>query len=137
MDMHTIQIILGVIIVIATAVAILKRFEVRMVLIVAGFALAIIAGDWFAGFSGLTDGMTRKSLICNICSVMGFAYVMKYTGCDKHLGNGIAGILSHMRPILIPAATLATWFVNISLPSCAGTSAAVGSVVIPDRKSVV
>jgi C4-dicarboxylate transporter len=121
----------GFAILIATILAMLKRYESRLVLIVAGFSMVILSGDPMAGFNGLTKGMTEKDLIVNICSVMGFAYVMKYTGCDKHLGVGVAGGLRYVRCILLPAATLVTFFVNISLPSAAGVSAAVGSVVIP------
>ncbi|MDR1658924.1 MAG: C4-dicarboxylate transporter DcuC [Desulfovibrio sp.] len=122
---------IGVGLLIATVWAMLKRYESRMVLITAGFLMAVCAGDPMAAFQGFTKGMTESNLICNICSVMGFAYAMKFTGCDTHLSVGVSGWLRHVRLILIPAATLTTFFVNISLPSAAGVSAAVGSVVIP------
>jgi len=121
----------GLIFLILTIIAMVKRFESRMVLIVAGILMCACAGDLFAAFKGLTKGMTEKDLICNICSVMAFAFVMTYTQCDKHLGRGVGKFLKPLTLILIPASVLATWFVNISLPSCAGVSAAIGSVVIP------
>ncbi len=121
----------GLVVIIATAVAMVKRIESRMVLIVAGFIMAIAALDPMSAFSGLTKGMTESNLICNICSVMAFAYVMKYTECDMHLSNAVAGPLRHVRLFLVPGATLVTFFVNISLPSAAGVAAAVGSIVIP------
>ena len=122
---------IGLVILVLTIWAMIKRIEARMVLIVAGLAMAIISGDPMAAFKGLTKGMTESDLICNICSVMGFAFVMNYTGCDTHLGQGVSGFLRYMNKVLIPGAVLATFFVNISLPSAAGVSAAVGSVVIP------
>ncbi len=121
----------GLVMIIATAVAMVKRIESRMVLIVAGFVMAIAAMDPMTAFQGLTKGMTESNLICNICSVMAFAFVMKYTECDKHLSNAVARPLRHVRFFLIPGATLCTFFVNISLPSAAGVAAAVGSIVIP------
>ncbi|MDR1776993.1 MAG: C4-dicarboxylate transporter DcuC [Desulfovibrio sp.] len=121
----------GLVILIGTVWCMVKRYESRMVLIVAGFLMASFAGDPMAAFKGFTKGMTESALICNICSVMGFAYAMGFTGCDKHLSVGVSGWLRHVRLFLIPAATLTTFFVNISLPSAAGVSAAVGSVVIP------
>ncbi len=121
----------GLAILVVTIWAMIKRFESRLVLIVAGFIMCICAGNVMAGFKGLTKGMTESDLICNICSVMAFAFVMGYTECDKHLGRGVGSIVSRMSLVLIPASTLATFFVNISLPSCAGVSAAVGSVIVP------
>ncbi|MDO5536890.1 MAG: C4-dicarboxylate transporter DcuC [Desulfovibrionaceae bacterium] len=121
----------GLIMIIATAVAMVKRIESRLVLIAAGFIMAIAALDPMAAFNGLSKGMTESNLICNICSVMAFAFVMKYTECDKHLSNAVAGPLRHVRLFLVPGATFVTFFVNISLPSAAGVAAAVGSIVIP------
>ncbi len=121
----------GLVFLILTVWAMIKRFESRMVLIVAGILMCAAAGNLFAAFKGLTKGMTESDLICNICSVMAFAFVMTYTQCDKHLGRGVGKFLKPLNLILIPASVLATWFVNISLPSCAGVSAAIGSVVIP------
>jgi len=39
--------------------------------------------------------------------------------------------LRKIRPIIVPGAVLVTWFINISLISAAGVSAAVGVVLIP------
>jgi DcuC family C4-dicarboxylate transporter len=75
--------------------------------------------------------MTTVGLFQAICSVMGFAFVMKITECDKHLINLVAKGLTRVRPILIPGATLATFAINIALPSAAGCAAAVGAIFIP------
>ena len=56
---------------------------------------------------------------------------MKYTGCDKHLVVAIGKVLKKMGFLLIPGATLATFVVNIAIPSAAGCSAAVGVIFIP------
>ena len=62
---------------------------------------------------------------------MGFAMVMKYTGCDKHLVVAIGKVLKKMGFMLIPGATIATFIINIAIPSAAGCSAAVGVIFIP------
>ncbi len=46
--------------------------------------------------------MITGGLIEAICSVMGFAFVMKYTECDKHLIHLVANALTKVRPLLIP-----------------------------------
>ncbi len=121
----------GLLIIILTIVAMIRKIESRLVLIVTGFIMALAALDPMAAFNGLTKGMTESNLICNICSVMAFAFVMKYTGCDLHLSNAVSKPLHKVRIILVPGATFVTFFVNISLPSAAGVAAAVGSVIIP------
>lgn len=122
---------IGVLIVILTIYAILKKYETRMVLFTAGLVMAIISLQPMKAFAQFQTSMTNAGLISAICSVMGFAYVMKLTKCDQHLVHAVANTVSKARAILIPATTMATWLINIALPSAAGCSAAVGAVMIP------
>ena len=122
---------IGLAILIATIYALVKRYETRMVLIAAGFAMAILAGKPMGAFDAFTKAMVNANLVQNILSVMGFAYVMKYTKCDAHLVHGVTGVLRHVRLLLVPGAALVTFFINISLPSAAGCAAAVGAILIP------
>lgn len=122
---------LGVLIVLGAIYFLIKRYESRMVLFAAGVLMATLAGNPLAAFDAFQNSMTNSGLIASICSVMGFAFVMKVTECDQHLIHLVAGGLKKVRPILIPAATLATFAINIALPSAAGTAAAVGAVFIP------
>lgn len=122
---------IGVAVLLLTVWALIKGYEARLVLIVSGFVMACIAMDPMAAFNGMSKGMTAKTMILNICSVMGFAFTMRYTKCDIHLGQALAKPLGRMQLFLVPGAALCTFLVNIALPSCSGTSAAVGSVVIP------
>ncbi len=122
---------IGALIVLGAIYMLIKQYETRMVLFVAGVLMALLAGSPLAAFDSFAKNMVSGGLIQAICSVMGFAYVMKVTACDKHLINLMAGMLTKVRPILIPGATLATFAINIALPSAAGTSAAVGAIFIP------
>ena len=125
------MIFIGISILLATIFFLVKQYESRMVLFVAGVAMATFAGNPMAAFDAFAKSMTTAGLIEAICSVMGFAYVMKVTGCDTHLINLVAKGLARVRPILIPGATLATFAINIALPSAAGCAAAVGAIFIP------
>ncbi len=122
---------IGVLIVLVVIYAILKRYETRMVLFTAGLVMAIISLEPMSAFAQFQKSMTNAGLISAICSVMGFAYVMKLTKCDQHLVHAVAGTVAKARAILIPATTIATFLINIALPSAAGCSAAVGAVMIP------
>uniref|UniRef100_UPI0015E1865F C4-dicarboxylate transporter DcuC n=1 Tax=Campylobacter concisus TaxID=199 RepID=UPI0015E1865F len=66
-----------------------------------------------------------------ICASMGFAFVMKYILCDKHLVALLTKPLRNAEFILIPVTTVLNYFINIAIPSAAGCSAAVGSTLIP------
>lgn len=125
------MIMLGALIVIGVIWLLLKRHESRMVLIAAGILMCAIAGKPMAALDAFAKSMTSAGLITSVCSCMGFAWCMKYTGCDKHLVVAIGKVLKKMGFLLIPGATLATFIVNIAIPSAAGCSAAVGVIFIP------
>ena len=125
------MVFIGTLVVLATIYFLVKQYESRMVLFTAGVAMAILAGKPMAAFDAFAARMATGGLILPICSVMGFAFVMKVTKCDQHLVNLVAGFLTKFRLILIPGATIATFAINIALPSAAGVSAAVGAIFIP------
>ena len=122
---------IGALVVLGVIWLLLKRHESRMVLIAAGILMCIIAGKPMASLDAFAKSMTNAGLITSVCSCMGFAWCMKYTECDKHLVVAIGKVLKKMGFLLIPGATLATFVVNIAIPSAAGCSAAVGVIFIP------
>lgn len=125
------MLIIGALIVLGVIWLLLKRYESRMVLIAAGILMCVIAGKPMASLDAFAKSMTNAGLITSVCSCMGFALCMKYTGCDKHLVVMIGKVLKKMGFLLIPGATLATFIINIAIPSAAGCSAAVGVIFIP------
>ena len=122
---------LGGLIVCLTFYAIIKRYETRMVLLVSGVVMAAASGKMSAAFDAFAKAMVNGGLVPVICSVMGFAFVMKYTKCDQHMVQLLAGSITKLRLLLIPAAVMVTFAINIALPSAAGCSAAVGAILIP------
>jgi len=68
--------------------------------------------------------MVSEGLVTTICTVMGFSYVMKLTGCDSHLVHFLTSLLKRAKFVLIPGAVIMTWVINIALPSTAGCAAA-------------
>jgi DcuC family C4-dicarboxylate transporter len=118
-------------IVLAAIALLVKQYETRMVLLGSGLVMCILSGNPFAAFTAFASNMVIVALVQNICTVMGFAYVMKITKCDIHLVNLMIRFLGGVRWLLIPGAVLITAFVNISLPSAAGCAAAVGAILIP------
>ena len=121
----------GAIIVLLTFAAIIKKFETRLVLFLSGFTMALLSGKPMAAVDSFSKAMVNPGLVTVICTVMGFAYVMKLTKCDAHLVHLLAGVLGKFRVILIPGTVIVTFLINIALPSAAGCGAAVGAIMIP------
>lgn len=123
--------VIGTIMVLVTIYFLIKRYDARLVLLASGIIMACVAGTPMASLNAFAKDMTNSGLIQAVCSVMGFAMVMKYTECDKHLINLMANGLSKVRPFLIPGVVFATYAVNVALPSAAGTAAAAGAIFVP------
>ena len=121
----------GAIIVLLTFAAIIKKFETRLVLFLSGVAMAALSGKPMDAVTAFSAAMVNSGLVPVICTVMGFAFVMKLTKCDAHLVHLLAGVLGKFRVILIPGTVIVTFLINIALPSAAGCGAAVGAIMIP------
>lgn len=132
----TAMIWVGIAVILGVVFLLVKQKETRLVLIGAGFLLCFLSVKPMTAFSSFETAMTNPGLIKTILSVMGFAYVMKITKCDAHLVNTMVGALAGVRVIIVPAVVLVTAFINISLSSAAGVSAAVGAVMIPFMMSL-
>jgi DcuC family C4-dicarboxylate transporter len=65
--------------------AILRRVEVRLALLVAGFVLAVASWKQLAWSDVFIKGMITAGLISVILPAMGFAAFMELTGCDRQL----------------------------------------------------
>ncbi|MTC47239.1 C4-dicarboxylate ABC transporter [Providencia sp. wls1922] len=123
--------IIAALVIVATIYLLIKKYETRMVLIAAGLVLCIISLVPMDALNAFSERMVSAPLIQAICSSMGFAYVMKYTKCDKHLVLVLSRVLTRLGFFLIPAAVVLTFFINIAIPSAAGCAAAVGATLIP------
>lgn len=121
----------GVAAIIGVLYLMIKQVETRLVLLGAGFGLCFLSINPLSGFAAFETSMVLSSFIKVILSVMGFAFVMKYTQCDTHLVNLMVRMLSNVRILIIPGTVLATAFINVALPSAAGVAASVGVIMIP------
>lgn len=129
--MATLNLIVAVVGIVAAVYFLIKKYDTKLVLLTAGIGMAIIGLKPISALDAFAKSMTNASLIQAICSVLGFAAVLKLTGCDKHLVALLSKPLKKAGFLVIPAATLLTFMINIALPSAAGCSAAVGAVFIP------
>lgn len=117
--------------IVLTVVGLVKRFETRMLLVVAGFLMCLVAGEPMKAFQAFIKGMTNGTLVPAICAAMGFAAAVSASKCDQHLVAAVAAPLKKLGGLLIPAATILTFLINIAIMSAAGTAACAGATFIP------
>ena len=122
---------MAVIVVILTIAALIKRYETRLVLFVAGMVMAIAVLAPNIALGAFVKNMTNASLIKAICSSMGFAAVIAITRCDVHFVALMVKPLCKLGIFLLPFCMLIASFVAIAIPSAAGCAAALGPTMIP------
>lgn len=122
---------IGLLIIAAAVVAIARQVDVRLVLTLAGLALGTLAGDPMAVVRKFLATFSNEQFVVPICTAMGFACVLRQTGCDSHLVRLLVRPLRMMRGLLIPGAVLVGFLVNIPIISQTSTAVAIGAVLVP------
>lgn len=124
------NILLGTLIVAVTIYLLLKNHDYRMILIGSGLLMAGIALDPLTVLDEFAHKMVTDSLIQAICSSLGFGFIMRATGCEKHFLHAASRLNGHGL-FIIPLVTITTFMINAVLMSAANTAAAAGCVFIP------
>ena len=129
--METLRLFLALAGIVAVVALLIMKKDTKTVLIGVGLVLCVLCLKPLDGLNAFTSYMTKAGLIKAICASMGFAFVMKFTGCDRALVNLLTRPLGNIGFLLIPLVVALTYFINIAIPSAAGCSAAVGATLIP------
>lgn len=117
--------------VVASAVAFMvRRFEVRLVLLASGLALGLLAGEPLLLFDTFTRAMVA-GMVGPICAAMGFAAVVSATGCDRHLVHLLLLPIRKARLLMLPGGILVAYLVNMAVSSQTSTAAAIGPILVP------
>jgi DcuC family C4-dicarboxylate transporter len=122
--------LLALLIIAAAIAAMVKRVDVRLVLLVAGLLMALAAGQPLAIADTFTRGMVA-AMVAPICAAMGFAAIMSATGCDRHLVGLLLLPLRRFRALVLPGGILVAYLVNMAVPSQTSTAAALGPILVP------
>lgn len=125
------MIYIGIGIIIATVILLVKQFETRLVLVASGLLMCLLSGDFLSGLESFGKQMTAGAMIEPICSAMGFAFILKLTECDKHMIHVMVKLLRHARAVIIPGTVVVVFLVAIALQSAAGICAAMGAILVP------
>ncbi|WP_435021368.1 C4-dicarboxylate transporter DcuC [Tundrisphaera sp. TA3] len=119
----------GLILAIALGLMI-RRVDVRVVLIGAGLALATLAGRPLAVADTFARSMVAP-MVAPICASMGFAAALGVTGCDRQLVRLLTSPLRRARWAVLPGGIVASYLVNLAVPSQSSTAAMLGPILLP------
>ncbi|HEV8058998.1 MAG TPA: C4-dicarboxylate transporter DcuC [Gemmataceae bacterium] len=122
---------LSLVVILLTVMAVLKGVDVRLALLLAAVALGLLGGNPAAIMRTFLATLVNEQFVVPICTAMGFAHVLRRTGCDQHLVHLLVKPLERVRFLVLPGAVLIGFFVNIPIISQTSTAVAVGSVLIP------
>ena len=121
---------LSLLVVAAAIYCMVRRFEVRLVLLAAGLVLGVLAGRPLLVFDTFSRAMVA-GMVGPICAAMGFAAVVSATGCDKHLVHLLLLPIRRMRSLMLPGGILVAYLVNMAVSSQTSTAAAIGPILVP------
>lgn len=111
--------------------AVARGVDVRLVLIVAAFALAGLRNQAAQVVAAFLATFSDEKFVVPICTAMGFAYVLRHTECDRHLVRLLTRPLRSARLLLVPGVVLVGFLVNVPVISQTSTVVCLGAVVVP------
>ena len=123
--------LLGSAVIVLAVVAVARRVDVRLALTLAGLALGALAFQTQAVVQTFLLTLCNEQFVVPICTAMGFAYVLRHTGCDQHLVHLLVEPVRRVRLFAIPGAVLVGFAVNIPIISQASTVVTIGPVLVP------
>jgi C4-dicarboxylate transporter, DcuC family len=118
-------------IIVLAVYALLREVDVRLVLFAAGLALAALALQPLVVFDVFLTEMGNGKTIGPICSAMGYAWVLRATGCDQAMVRLLLSPARKIRWLLIPIGCAAGFVTNIAITSQTASAAAVGPILVP------
>ncbi len=127
----SVQIAIALIDLVVVTVLIIRRVDVRLVLLAAAVPLFANSGGLKQMLTKLVEEMANPGTVVPICTALGFAYVLRITECDQHLVRLLLRPLRHVRWLLIPGGISAGYLVNTTIVSQTGTAAVLGPILIP------
>jgi DcuC family C4-dicarboxylate transporter len=121
----------GLVVVAVAVVAVLRRVDVRLVLILAALALGLLSGTPALIVRTFVSTFSSEQFVVPIGCAVGFAYVLRHTGCEQHLIQLLVRPLRRARGVLIPGVVLVGFAVNVPVISQVATAVSIGAVLVP------
>jgi DcuC family C4-dicarboxylate transporter len=126
-----VTLLVGLVIIAAAVVAVLRRVDVRLALLLAALALGLLSGTPELIVRTFLSTLSSEQFFVPIGCAVGFAYVLRHTGCEQHLVHLLVRPLRRARALLVPGVVLVGFAVNCPVVSQVGTVVSIGAVLIP------
>jgi DcuC family C4-dicarboxylate transporter len=127
----TVAIAIAAVDVVAATVLVALGTDVRLVLLAGAVPMFAAAGGLPAMLGKMVAEMANPGTVVPICSAVGFAFVLRVTGCDQHLVQLLLHPVRRVRLLLVPGGIAAGYLLNSTIVSQAGTAAVLGPILIP------
>jgi DcuC family C4-dicarboxylate transporter len=121
---------LSLFLVLLAFVIISRGQDVRLVLLCTSLAIGLLAHDASTVFRTTANTLADGKFILPICSAMGFAHVVRETGCVDALVEMMLKPLARAHRAFLPGGSFVAFIVNAAIPSQTSTLAAVGPLVV-------
>ena len=108
-----------------------REVDVRLVLFGAGLTLTLLVWQPLVVFGVFFAEMGNGKTIGPICTAMGYAYVLRATGCDRAMVRLLLAPVKRVRWLLIPGGCAVGFITNIAITSQTAVAAAVGPILVP------
>jgi DcuC family C4-dicarboxylate transporter len=105
--------------------------DVRIVLMLSAIPLYLSSGRLSEMISRIAAEMANAGTVIPIGAAIGFAFVLRVTGCDQHLVQLMLAPIRRARLLLIPGGIAAGYLLNTTIVSQSGTAAVLGPILIP------
>jgi C4-dicarboxylate transporter, DcuC family len=105
--------------------------DVRLVLLIGALPLFLATGTMPQMLGKMVAEMANPATVVPIGSAVGFAFVLRTTGCDRHLVELLMVPIRRVRPLLIPGGIAAGYLINTTIVSQAGTASVLGPILLP------
>jgi DcuC family C4-dicarboxylate transporter len=116
--------------IVATAL-VAMGLDVRLVLLLGALPLFLATGTMPQMLAKMVGEMANPATVVPIGAAMGFAFVLRTTGCDRHLVELLLVPIRRVRPLLIPGGIAAGYLINTTIVSQAGTASVLGPILLP------
>lgn len=122
---------LASLVMVGVTIAAFSGVDIRLALFLGAIPLFLFEAGLPAMLKRMVAEMANAGTVVPICSAMGFAHVLRLTGCDQHLVRLLVRPLRSMRLLLIPGGVMAGYLINTTIVSQAATVAVLGPILVP------
>ncbi len=115
----------------AVTVMVVRGHDVRLVLLIGSLPVFLATHAMPLMIQKMVAEMANPATVVPIGAAVGFAFVLRATGCDRDLVEVLMIPIRHVRPLLVPGGIAAGYLINTTIVSQAGTASVLGPILLP------